>query len=338
MLYSDYDWTDVTPIPQNDGVDALVKINYDVDYDRVSSLLRAIISAAGPAGINGIEQTERVVALTQAILEFNPGHVTAWHCRLVALHKAGATVIPKSRWLLPNFEEIENANFSSDNDGIMIIEDYVWLDAITRRTAKNFQIWHYRQSLAPNRDCALFPELVAAYHLRERAAIKEALAVDSKNYHVWAHFSWLLSTAPGSTKLTVSVTEDLNYTKNLLKTDVLNNSAWAFRHFLVTSCGGQKEVLETEHEYVEAKLESAPQNTSVWDYAEELMRLKIITPSQLRKLAEKHCKRSICARELLMELDFCDGKHKQAEENLVILMELVPVRKGYWDYKRSLMQ
>jgi protein farnesyltransferase/geranylgeranyltransferase type-1 subunit alpha len=339
MTYTDYDWTDLVPIPQDDGDDALVKIHYAEDYNQANLLLRAVISAAGFAGVNSIEQTERVVALTRTLVELNPGHVTAWHCRLVALRRAGAKAIPKENWLLSGRFFDKTMNSVGEEAGTIVIEDYTWLDAITQRTAKNFQIWHYRQCLAPTSSTEFFSELAIAYHTRERAAIKEALAADAKNYHAWAHFSWLLSAAtPEDLSAKFPVTDNLNYIQELLEKDVLNNSAWAFRYFLIASCGGIQEVLVTEFDFVATVLPRAPQNESVWNYVEGLAKLNVLTQEQLRGLAETYCTKSTHARELLAELDLFEQRYPQAQDNMAVLEELVPVRMGYWKYKFSLFQ
>lgn len=339
MLYTGYDWTDLIPVPQDDGHDALVRIYYTDKYNQASSLLRAVICAAGPAGVDGIEQTERVVALTRTLVELNPGHVTAWHCRLVALHKAGAKAIPKNTWLIPGLFSDQTRNNTDEEAGSVFIEDYTWLDAITRRTAKNFQIWHYRQCLAPTNSMSFFPELATAYHTRERAAIKEALAVDVKNYHAWAHFSWLLcAAAPENVGAMFPVTDDLNYTRELLEKDVFNNSVWAFRYFLIASCDGIHDALATELDFVTTMLPRAPQNESVWNYVEGLAKLNVLTQEQLRELAESYCTKCTYARELLVELDLCEQRHLQTQANMTVLEKLVPVRKGYWEYKCSLLR
>ena len=71
-VYStDPDWSDIDPIPQDDGgPDGLAVIAYADEYREVSSYLRAVMA--------GNERSERVLKLTSHLIELNPAHYTVW--------------------------------------------------------------------------------------------------------------------------------------------------------------------------------------------------------------------------------------------------------------------
>jgi hypothetical protein len=114
-------WKDVTPIPlidgppgQKDPGPALATIAYSPRYSEAMSYLRAVMA------IN--EMSRRALELTEDIIGMNPAHYTVWLYRAKIL---------KSLW------EAEGRSFE---EGVMLELD--WLDGISERTLKNYQIWY----------------------------------------------------------------------------------------------------------------------------------------------------------------------------------------------------
>ena len=65
------EWEDVIPIPQNDGgPNPLAAIAYTEEYSEAMSYLRAVMAEN--------EKSERVLELTQDIIQMNPAHYTVW--------------------------------------------------------------------------------------------------------------------------------------------------------------------------------------------------------------------------------------------------------------------
>lgn len=110
--YNEYDWSDVTPIPHEDGHDAMATIAYAAEYAHKMSLLRAVMAAD--------ERSERALVLTQDLIEDNPAHYTVWEYR---------------RRILRSLDKKE---------------DQQWLDETTLDNPKNYQIWHHRESTIDN--------------------------------------------------------------------------------------------------------------------------------------------------------------------------------------------
>lgn len=73
----DPDWSDVVPIPQDDGgPNALATIAYTDEYREATSYLRAVMAAN--------EQSERALYMTEHIINLNPAHYTVWYYSLAA--------------------------------------------------------------------------------------------------------------------------------------------------------------------------------------------------------------------------------------------------------------
>ena len=75
MVKVDYEtspeWADVVPIPQNEGgPNPLAVIHYPEEYSQAMSYLRAVMAAN--------EQSQRVLDLTEHIIQMNPAHYTVW--------------------------------------------------------------------------------------------------------------------------------------------------------------------------------------------------------------------------------------------------------------------
>lgn len=70
-LYSlDPEWEDVVPLPQDDGVQPLAQIAYTEEYAEAMSYLRAVMAKD--------EMSERVLKVTEDVIEMNPAHYTVW--------------------------------------------------------------------------------------------------------------------------------------------------------------------------------------------------------------------------------------------------------------------
>lgn len=65
------EWNDVEPIPLDEGgPNALAAITYSEEYDEAMSYLRAVMAKN--------EMSERVLQLTDEIIDHNPAHYTVW--------------------------------------------------------------------------------------------------------------------------------------------------------------------------------------------------------------------------------------------------------------------
>lgn len=244
-----------------------------------------------------------------------------------------------------------------------ILEELHWLDGISLRHLKNYQIWylahllpcqttfltvvyrHHRQTLMTHLD-ALPPT--------EIPFLARMFAKDAKNYHVWSYRQWLVR------HFSLWDTTELPYIESLLAADVRNNSAWNHRYFVLfgrdidpSSGKGLDEVgnivdedlIDREVEYTTAKIRLAPQNQSPWNYLRGLLR-KRGSLLECKKFAEefvgdleegKGC-RSSHALDFLA--DCCaeeEDKEKAGRALDLLARKYDPIRRGYWNYRRGLL-
>jgi protein farnesyltransferase/geranylgeranyltransferase type-1 subunit alpha len=102
-------WSDINPIPLDEGPGpgpALASIAYSPRYSTAMSYLRAVMAAN--------EYSDRALSLTEDIISMNPAHYTVWLYRAKILREMGKDVL----------EELE------------------WLDGVSRKSLKNYQIWY----------------------------------------------------------------------------------------------------------------------------------------------------------------------------------------------------
>ncbi|KAL0632934.1 CAAX geranylgeranyltransferase alpha subunit [Maublancomyces gigas] len=146
-LYSlDPEWEDVVPLPQDDGVQPLAQIAYTEEYTEAMSYLRAVMAKD--------EMSERVLKVTEDVIEMNPAHYTVWLYRAKTLFALGKDLV-------------EEKNFLND---------------MALRHQKNYQIWHHRQLIMDRIDDST----------GETEFTVTMFEKDCKNYHVWSYRQWLV--------------------------------------------------------------------------------------------------------------------------------------------------
>ncbi|KAJ5228530.1 hypothetical protein N7489_009238 [Penicillium chrysogenum] len=320
---TDPEWASVTPIDLDDGFSSgampLATIAYPAEYLEATSYLRAVMAAN--------EMSERALSLTKDVISMNPAHYTVWIYRAKIL-------------------------FALDKD---LNEELNWLNDVSLKYLKNYQIWHHRQVLLSSK--AHFP----TFPPKEADFLMEMFAQDSKNYHVWTYRHWLvrhfrLWDQPREL-------EDVEF---LLKADVRNNSAWNHRYMLrfgprdtslpdagMVNAGDlstaptekgrlsivDEDLIDGELKFAQEAILRAPENRSPWWYARGVLR------AAGRGLAEwegfvsgfvsEGAVKSSHAVEWLADV-FAERAGKEAEAVRMLTMlkeEFDPIRKNYWDYR-----
>ncbi|KAL8960964.1 MAG: hypothetical protein Q9193_002408 [Seirophora villosa] len=312
------EWADVVPIPQNEGgPNPLAAIAYSEEYREAMEYLRAVMASD--------EKSERVLELTEHIISMNPAHYTVW------LYRANT---------LFELQKRTQSDLKED-----ILEELRWLDGVSLRHLKNYQIWHHRQTLMSH---------LSSLPSTELSFLARMFAKDAKNYHVWSYRQRLVR------HFSLWDTE-LPYIETLLAADVRNNSAWNHRWFVLfgqhvdpSSGKGMDEVgniidedlIDKEVEYTQAKIRLAPQNQSPWNYLRGLLR-KRGSLLECKGFAEefvgdvdrdgKGC-RSSHALDFLADCWAEEKEAAKAGKALELLAKRFdPIRKNYWNYRRGLL-
>jgi hypothetical protein len=79
--HDDPEWSDIEPLPQDDTGRPLAAIAYTDEYSEAMSYLRAVMAKN--------EYSERVLDLTEHIIEMNPAHYTVWYVVGCHLYRDG---------------------------------------------------------------------------------------------------------------------------------------------------------------------------------------------------------------------------------------------------------
>ncbi|XP_051116658.1 protein farnesyltransferase/geranylgeranyltransferase type-1 subunit alpha [Andrographis paniculata] len=106
------EWADVCPVPQEDGPNPVVPIDYTDDFRETMDYFRAVYLAD--------ERSPRALQLTEETIFLNPGNYTVWQFRRLIL---------------------ETLN-------VDLREELRFIEQITRDNSKNYQIWHHRRWVA----------------------------------------------------------------------------------------------------------------------------------------------------------------------------------------------
>ncbi|KIW26442.1 uncharacterized protein PV07_09536 [Cladophialophora immunda] len=333
-------WKDVVPIPlidgppgQKDPGPALATIAYSVRYSEAMSYLRAVMAAN--------EFSRRALDLTEDIIGMNPAHYTVWLYRAKIL---------RSLW---------DKEGVSVEDGVG--EELEWLEGVSERNLKNYQIWHHRQLLV---------SLLPTFPANEPEFITHILSFDAKNYHVWTYRQWLCRRFPDPLLTTDA---ELRAVDALIHEDVRNNSAWNHRYFVcfgaeelaaienspgggirkdVLASGGgglvvDEDVVAREVNYAKDHIAAAPQNPSPWNYLRGVLKRAAIPVTDLQVfcegfvggkdadlLSDSGAVRSSHAIDWLADIYRLDGKVERSKACLDALgSKWDPIRRKYWDWR-----
>lgn len=175
---------------------------------------------------------------------------------------------------------------------------------------------------------------------------------DAKNYHVWSYRQWLVR------HFSLWDTE-LPYIETLLEADIRNNSAWNHRWFIVFARYSDPEkhsiknndadsevppnIVEREVQYAKTAIAKAPQNQSPWLYLRGILRKQGMGlvgvkdfAEQFADLANEDEVRSSHALDLLADAYAEEQQKEKSARALELLARRYdPIRKNYWDYRRS---
>jgi len=253
VFYRDRDeWKDVTPLPQDDGPDSVVSIDYSDKFRDVFDYFRAVVASG--------EKSKRVLALTADALKLNAANYTVWQYRRDVLQ---ALNIP--------------CQMGKDGVSKEFALEFKFCQDMIDQNQKNYQVWHHRKSIVSwtaglKEDkvgvLLTLTEELASLQLQELNLTERLLSIDAKNYHVWQHRQWIIS-------LFGTYKDEIGFVNFLIQDDVRNNSAWNQRFFVISNWKREdtEKLLNDEIDYTWDKILLAPSNESPWSYLQGLFLL-----------------------------------------------------------------
>ena len=243
-----------------------------------------------------------------------------------------------------------------------LLQELEWLNAISLTHIKNFQIWYFCDSIQSwggadklrRHHRQVIMSHIPTLPPTETAFLARMFAKDAKNYHVWSYRQWLVRN--------FSIWDsELPYIESLLQSDVRNNSAWNHRWFVVFArhtdptkhsikSGGADseislEIIEREIGYTKAAISTAPQNQSPWNYLRGVLKKKDTRLVEMKSFVEQYADlekedevRSSHALDFLADVYAEEEQKERSAKALELLARRYdPIRKNYWDYRKSLL-
>eukprot|EP00316_Scyphosphaera_apsteinii_P016296 CAMPEP_0119335510 /NCGR_PEP_ID=MMETSP1333-20130426/89742_1 /TAXON_ID=418940 /ORGANISM="Scyphosphaera apsteinii, Strain RCC1455" /LENGTH=403 /DNA_ID=CAMNT_0007346073 /DNA_START=65 /DNA_END=1273 /DNA_ORIENTATION=- len=148
-------FSDVEPLPQDDGPEPVVRIAYSQAFTAVMDIFRRVL-------VTG-EHSERTLRLSGEVIRKNAANYTAWQYRRNCIAKIHANSSEQVR--------IDAWRAELDTCGEMCL-----------RNPKNYQVWFHRRCCVE----------ILQESSHELEFVAQVLDEDSKNYHAWGHRQWVL--------------------------------------------------------------------------------------------------------------------------------------------------
>jgi len=313
------EWSDVTPIPQDDGPKPLAVIRYPPGFEEVHSYFRAIQVKN--------EFSERALKLTADVIEHNSANYTAWYYRRRCLKTLNSDL-----W-----------------------EDLEFTGKWARDCPKNYQVWYHRRWLITEivehmrRDAPTVEEgekKIRELGEKELDYHMDVMQVndDYKNYNGWSHRQFIVHKF-GLWQLEMPVVE------TLLVDDIRNNSAWNHRYTIVknTTWPPAEEIKQREIRFTLKAIRKCANNESAWNYlsawfGEGEGRAAWDTEPDVEALCNEVLslapnEESMCrfAIEALAQVHEARSEVKQAQEQYRLLQKVDQIRSKYWEWKVALL-
>jgi len=213
------EWSDVVPVPQDDGPSPVVPIAYSPQFSDTMNYFRAIIQSE--------EKSERALKLTEEVISINSANYTAWCYRRDVLRALNSDLEP----------------------------ELVYISKIGGKNPKNYQIWHHRMMIVqqlndPSRELDFTAEMVKLdeknYHAwahrqwvvstfslwdGELAYINDLLEADMRNNSAWNYRFFVLSRWKGLTH--DAIAKEIEYAFHYIRKAPNNLSPWAYLKGLI---------------------------------------------------------------------------------------------------------
>lgn len=208
------EWSDVTPLKQDDGDEPVVLIDYTEEFEDCFDYFRAIVQKK--------EYSDRALQLTKTAASLNPANYTVWQYRREILKSLGKDL----------HEELD------------------YIGKVILKQTKNYQVWHHRRIIVewlqdPSKEKYLTEEALAKdpknYHAwqhrqwaiktfnlydEELAYVDQLLKEDVKNNSAWNQRYFVVNNTTGFTEQILN--NEIDYTLGKIKLLIENESSWNY--------------------------------------------------------------------------------------------------------------
>ncbi|XP_042879192.1 protein farnesyltransferase/geranylgeranyltransferase type-1 subunit alpha-like [Penaeus japonicus] len=297
VFYKDREeWADVTPVPQDDGPNPVVKIAYTDAFTDVYDYFRAVMASG--------ELSERALELTEDALNMNAANYTVWQYRRKILKHLGNDLEDELNFCR-HMIELNPKNYQVWHHRRVIVE---WLgdaskelrltEIIFSQDAKNYHAWEHRQWVL--RTFKLFDG--------ELDYVDRLLEEDARNNSAWNQRHFTITQTTGFTPDVIE--REVKYAKKAISKVIGNESPWSYLRGVLQHCdSGLGSVCDLE-QWCQQMYESGERSPHLLTFMLDLMEDKMERETSER---ESTLKKS---------LDMCEA----------LAVEHDQIRREYWRY------
>jgi len=257
-------WSDIHPIPQDDGPTPLAQIAYHPEYAIAMSYLRAVMAKN--------EVSERVLGLTGDVIRMNPAHYTVWSFRFKCL-------VGLSR--LQEEEKKRRKDGGREGNKLTTTTKTMAASEVTRDEGSNSEhkeeILQKQEEIAkgehPNEEeeeetsSSTKNKFERNYWLEELAYTTQIASIYEKNYQIWHHRQLIvdyLSLASRTNPNGISLYNERAVTQSMFDKDSKNYHVWTYRQWLVGRFGLFDD--NVEETFTKEMIEKDVRNNSAWNH------------------------------------------------------------------------
>ncbi|KAG7190442.1 hypothetical protein KM043_006546 [Ampulex compressa] len=226
ILYKDRDeWSDVIPLPQDDGPHPVVAIAYSEKFENTYDYFRAILKSN--------EKSERALALTEDCIWLNPANYSVWQYRREILKALGRDLRDELKYI-NKMIKYNSKNYQVWYHRKVIVEwlqdasdELEFTESILRKDAKNYHAWQHRQWC------------IKTFNLydKELEYVEQLLHEDVRNNSAWNQRYFVIN---NTTKFEQEVIDrEIDFALGKIDLVKGNESAWNYlRGILLQDDGG----------------------------------------------------------------------------------------------------
>ncbi|PKA55796.1 Protein farnesyltransferase/geranylgeranyltransferase type-1 subunit alpha [Apostasia shenzhenica] len=139
------EWSDVKPVPQDDGPNPVVPIAYRDEFRETMDYFRAVYLSG--------ERSARALDLTAEAIGMNPGNYTVWHFRRLVLEALKIDLHDEIKYVncaaasnSKNYQIWHHKRWLAEKLGPEVAEkELEFIEKILSADAKNYHAWSHRQ-------------------------------------------------------------------------------------------------------------------------------------------------------------------------------------------------
>jgi len=209
------EWSDVVPIPQDDGPNPVCPINYTAQFMETMNYFRAILQKD--------ERSERALQLTADVISLNAANYTVWYYRRMLLDSLKTDLYKELEFVTrigrenpKNYQIWQHRKVVVEKSSESAAELAFTSDMIDEDGGKNYHAWAHRQWV------------IETYGLwdKELEFVDGCLKLDLRNNSAWNQRYFVVSKWQKLTKPVIS--DEIQYALKYILKAPNNQSPWAY--------------------------------------------------------------------------------------------------------------